>query len=403
MKKIILIILLFLSIKPKNFNCRKLFEKDYKLFEVKADFQPFIKRPIKNFKEKKNEKNISGYIILNPCKEITTPQQCGIKKNAKLIFVPNLDSKKKNCTIIELNKKNNNWEYEINLDNKKRRMVNIKQIGENLEYKLIYSFICKLEKADKPEISVEFDFKKKLFSVKILSEDGCVTDLNVFRFLFENKNYFCVFFLALGIFYLFFGFFIFKEYKTLFCPLFLLIGGFYFYLVNIESTKSFDDKFNLIVGIIFIIVLLTSLMIIFQKTIFLFLNFFTSYQIFFLMQNILEKEIGFKMTVYTKILFFGCIFFSLFFIFYKIQDFFIITSTSLIGAIFIGMTTHNVGLIGLNILFDIGFHEFGIIVVDRNYYIFFFLIIFITLIGINVQLFVNKKKDSKALEKEELV
>ena len=78
-----------------------------------------------------------------------------------------------------------------------------------------------------------------------------------------------------------------------FIPLLVIIIGFYFYISYIEKNLKFSSKFYLVVGLLFAIMILASLLVVFTNVIFYILSFLASYSLGLILHDEVSKHIEF--------------------------------------------------------------------------------------------------------------
>lgn len=337
------------NIRVTNLRCQKLFRDDSQLFFYYPE-KPSLK--LENISLMvDNTQNLQGTLYTSICDTVKIPEGCKEARNdAKLVFITSNPIK---CLIVS---NDYNWEYEINKHENSEQKISITQLG-NPSYKVNYDFVCEPQ-ASIPDFKPTYDAGKMLFNITVYSDAGCGIHLTFFDVLAKNYLVTAISFTIIGVILCFFGLKFYKDFLMFFIPLLILILGFYFYMSLIETSASQNERIMLIFFLIFGNMVIMTLAVLFSNVIYFVICLLTSYQLGLMAHAYLLTQIDFFAKQHTEwilITFFFCLLFSLYL---KLQDYFIIVNTALLGAFSLMISLSYYGLTKFDFLFNIEMDKF---------------------------------------------
>jgi len=343
----LLIISSLIDSSVSKFTCKKLFKKDFQLFNFQPSDIDVIERKDISFVDSSSKMN--GTVLTSICSTVKIPTGCeGENKDAKFVLKPKDDSP---CIVI---KDTTEWEYGIEKAATKDSVIIAKQ-KEGVDYKVDYKFICD-RKQDKPDYSFYYFPNQKMFEVQIHSTSSCGIQLTLFKILSENSLITAVCFTTIGFVLCFMGLKFHKDFLMFFIPLLTLVLGFYFYMSLIEKSPSDNERIMLIFFLVFGVMVLLTMTVLFPIIIYFVICLMSSWQLAIITKSCLS-EIKFFNNEYAMWVLVPVFFLVLFGLYLKLQDYFVIINTSLLGSFAFIISLPYYGITNFDFLFNIQIND----------------------------------------------
>ena len=374
--------------------CKKLFKDKYQLFYYhSAEADTIEKRTTVTVG---NMHNLQGTLHTSICGSVKIPKGCeNAGDTAKLVFISDNNEK---CIMIN---ESENWGYELDINHEQSQVVSIKQQDEQ-EYKIMYNFVCEAEQ-NKREYKSLYMPNEKIFEIKIISNDGCGIHLDFFKVLSDNSLIAAIAFTIIGLILCFFGLKFYRDFLMFFIPLLTLILGFYFYMSLIEKSASQNERILLIFFMVFGIMVLLTLAVLFSSVIYFVICLLSSYQLGLTAHAYLITQFEFFTHEHTEWIPVAVFFILLFGLYLKLQDYFIIINTAVLGSFSLVISLPYYGLTSFDFLFNIEMDKFdNIKELDPAYLNMLGLFSMTALLGILVQYGLFKRGSGRKYRDQEL-
>lgn len=386
------------NVESSKLRCEHLFKDDYQLFFYRPSERDYIEQKTSIVVDVMEV--VKGKIMTSVCENVTVPEGCpDAGKEAKFVFVQDslAASSDKSCIVIYDNK---SWTYELTTSEHQSQKITIQQPASK-DHTVNYNFLCD-EKADTPSTKVFYDPTNKAFTVGISSKDVCGIHLDLFKVLYDNSMITAISFTIIGVILCFFGLKLYKDFLMFFIPLLTLILGFYFYLSIVDNSSDKNERLMLVFFMCFTIMVVLTLAVLFSSVVFFLVCMASSYQLGLMAHRSLAAQFEFFRMEYTQWIVIVLIFLILFGLYLKLQDYFIIINTVIIGSCSLIMSLYYYKLTEFNLLFDIEINKFNLDQLNPVYFKMIGLFVLIALLGGLVQYVIFVKGADKHYNNDDL-
>lgn len=242
-------------------------------------------------------------------------------------------------------------------ENYSPEMMPERHIGNEVEQVTAkYNFYC--DKSEK-KMDVHYLPRQKIFEINTFSPEGCVVNLEFLQVLNEYPIITGIVFVLLGIGLAFFGISLFKNLLYVFIPLIVSLMAFFLYFAFVEASGSTTNKIVSVGLLLAIMIGIIFTMIWCNWVIFFLISFLASFQLSYVLKDLIEPHLSFFAEPGTEWILF-MILFILFLCFYFVaEDYFLILTTAITGAIFIVISLKFLSIADFDFLFDTQVGKWG--------------------------------------------
>ena len=261
-KLLSIILFTFISqMKAESFTCKKLFPKEYVVFFYDNNI-PVIKDNSYSAPDMGNT-NMEGKLEISLCGQVPIPEKCNIVGNAKLV----LERDDGSCLIIE---EGTNWDYSTSLNEATNsNKISAFKAPSDTSNGLRFNFICPNSAIDKlTPPTVSYLSNQKIFEVEMFDEAGCGYSLDFLRALNEYPFITGSICLVIGLVLCCIGLKFYRDMISFFIPLMIAVLAFYLYMAIVEKNATQYNKYFLIIGMLFLLVVIIGLAVMFTGVVY---------------------------------------------------------------------------------------------------------------------------------------